>query len=347
MDKPAEVFYPLAIFDLPIAEKRLLVEILRLGKAYRVYNQTDLETLAKETLTNQGYPTNVSLRYILGSGSSEQTAIHYQTDVDLSSNAVRPTSKKKTDTMHVKWVFLYNYVMSEFRNICVVRKLTEILDKINELHSMGIATGRYETDMHLFNREFMYLDTKNADVDDRYEGVYIGFRYASTGNGMLLSAIRIYRSAVNRYVFRARVLNEDYQGRETRGLVYQLGANLYMHGFLNDWDGFEYHALHSDDRDHSILFGVMATVDRLGVPHAKQCCFIGVDIIENIGTITSRGLDSQSGVKKLRESIGNFFDGETQVKLTANRPILDLRRYISPKAIIKPRNADKHPARLA
>lgn len=315
-----ESFYPLYLFDLQSAERELLREILRDGLRFRVFEKAALEAKA-----------GFSLRYMLLPMRRNRRSSKNVRGIEVRkyTNARGPT------VTYEKWVFLYNYVMTEFRELCVVKKLDRLQEKIAKLYDLGLQSKRYENDMHLFNQRFMSLDTRNIDIDDRYlNKVYVGFRYNSNASAIVISLLSI-QATQGRYVFKAGHLDEVTE-RSTAGIAYELGQRLFLFGFLNRNHGAEYFALQPEGRQHNILFGFVATENREGVPHAKQCVFVEASRLYGLEEF---GYDYFTRPKqteaRVQEKIGDFLSGD-RVILTGD-PSLPLGRYLT-QEIVKPRN---------
>ena len=241
-------YYPLYLHDFKLAEQRLLIEILLDGMTAGVYRRTDLEKKA-----------GINLRHVIG-----------PRDQDLKKRFA--DKRGRNDVPQAVWAFLYQYVMGTFRVLCAAQELGALLVKIDRLIDMGMKSGRYDNDMHFFNRDHMFLDSRSASVDPKYQDdVYIGFRFNSAATGIVISAMRV-RETKQRNVFTAKTIG-DVTDRETRGIAYQLNPFLYLFGFLNDDAGGEFYALRPEGMENEILFGIASTVNKDGIAHTKQCCF--------------------------------------------------------------------------
>jgi hypothetical protein len=292
-------FYPLYLHDLTKIEKDLMVDILQEAKDHQLIRQSSLE----EMIQKRGI-TRSSLRYFF-------------TPRERAKASLEPSS----DVVYEKWCVLYNYIMTTFRQLCLAVDNTSLLTKIDALHKLGRDSGRYRTDMHIFNNEVMFFDTYTRIINQLYKGLYIGFRYDSGAQKILVFGFE-FHSRENRDIFTAYVLNEGFR-RDTGGIVYETSNHVYCTGFMNEVQGFETYALRTDDQNCDVLFGLMNTVSRHGVIHAKHCCMIRAEMVTGVETARRIG-----DIRDLRGKEEMFFSAPFLVRRSNSRPF-NIRRFIS------------------
>src|SRR5262249_26097081 len=138
--------------------------------------------------------------------------------------------------------------------------------------------------------------------------LYVGFRLRSNRTDLLTSALQIFKTSRDEwFAFQAK-LEDQHEDRDVKGTVFQLGSHLFLLGFLNDRQGGEYYALAADGRSHDVLYGVMATINQQGVPHAKQCCFIRASRIDGLSGL-NHDLATRSAWSDLRHQLSFLFHG--------------------------------------
>ncbi|EJN16262.1 hypothetical protein PMI42_00163 [Bradyrhizobium sp. YR681] len=301
-------FQPLEIFELTGREKNLLIEALRLGKQHGIIVQARLER-----------ELGGSLRYILNSDQIGLGAEHVE------------GKRQPVPVAYGKWVYLYDYVMNDLFEAAMKSGIDALREKIEELHDQGLKTGRYDNDLHLFNSRYLNQNTRASGFDNRSLGHYVGFRLRSNGVELITCLMQIYSSEKGgRRVFHSK-LAESHDDREVRGTVYELAGHLYLLGFLNDGHGGEYYALCPDGRSHDVLYGIMATVNHARTPHAKQCCFVRAQRIEQLD-FDPVALVSPKDWSNMQDQLEFKFGGsnlDIPIRLKGPTGLLNLRSYIS------------------
>lgn len=309
MNRPLRSLQPLDIYSISAQEKRLVIAALVLGKERGLVNQTALER-----------DFGRSFRYLLGRGTPTGKRPRTQQADDRRKREAVPIA-------YEKWVYLYRHVMNELYRRAAESGARDITDIIEDLHDAGLKTGRYDNDLHLFNSRYLNQDTLTAHIDERSLGCYFGFRLRSNKQDLITSVVNIFATKKEgRFVFHAR-LADPSDDRDVRGTAYELAGRLFLLGFLNDGYCGEYYALSADTRTRDILYGVMATVNRDGLPHAKQCCFVRAQRVNGINwrpaALTPKVWAAVSQeVRRASFSLG-------PLRLREPDEVVDLRRYIS------------------
>lgn len=329
-----EEWYPLYLHDLSDKERALIVEIFQDARTLELVEQARLESQFGETL-----------RYVLGAAKEGAATRKVETE---------PKAKRATHA-HIKWVRLYNYIMSTLHDHCETRikQLTEttrgpfeaLRSKIGRLHQLGLNSGRYDTDMHLFNKFHMDLDSQDTELDPALEEeAYLGFRYHSTGGDIIVTLMRIapatpYSGKVGedtsrqRRVFEAHVLDKGVS-RTTRGLAYKPGNFVYLFGFLDTDNGAEFFSLRSGDNERTVMVGIVNTIDKDGNPHAKQCLFVKLSEFYPQGAFDTQPRIKDAVIAKLVEDKSRWLerreDGEWFIHRYDGKPIIRLSVYLSP-----------------
>jgi len=310
---------PLEIYALSNEEKAILVQVLVLAKRHRLIRQNELERVVGDR----------SLRYVVGKASQTRAQIEARFRAGATPKSTR------VEIAYEKWVLLYRHVMGPLLALAAAKNASEVLALIEELQQAGIESGRYDNDMHLFNARYLNQDTRRVSIDYRSIGLYIGFRLRSNRTDLLPSALQIFKTTTGeRYAFQAR-LEDQHDDRDVKGTVFQLGSHLFLLGFLNAGEGGEYYALAADGRSHDVLYGVMATINQQGVPHAKQCCFIRAARIDGLTGLRDE-LATRSAWLDLRHQLSFLFHGtnlDVPVRLVNPPGVVNLRRYISEEMV--------------
>jgi hypothetical protein len=305
-------FYPLYLEDLTVEERQQLQKILFKARESRLFTQGELEEKAKKDL-RLGKREAFSLR-----------------------NFVDPKAKKlsvgkRLDAPHRKWVFLYNYTMTDLRELCLHYGEKQILAMIGELYDMGLRSGRYRNDMHLFNAEYLNLKSWVEQVEERFrKGAYIGFRYNSHMNGLVISLLTIAEER-GRCVFNS-ILLHGAGDRATRGFVYQRGTQVYLFGFLSDDVHAEFYSLAPEDRYANTLNGLMSTVSNSGQMHAKQCFFVRMGALYGMEGMEVR-LKSEQGIRSLSNRL-RFLDAKQQRIRRSDGSSIPISRYLQNERVV-------------
>ncbi|MEQ1811697.1 MAG: hypothetical protein ABL889_17340 [Terricaulis sp.] len=247
-----EDYYPLYAHDFSSAERKLLLEILALAKRRKRFVQSAL-----------GARAGLNLHHVIPKSPPKKGAA--------------PAIGARERTSHASWVYLYNYVMQTLRGVCLAHgnEDGDLIKMIDRLHDLGLKSGRYETDMHLFNREALAIDLRGHSVDESFlDGAYALFRRRSDENTILVSALELWKHK-DRTVFKHRTVSHGEQ-RLTSGLAYELHHHLQLFGFMNEGKEGEFITLHGPEGRKDYLCGVMQTASTRGIYHSKQCCAVRI-----------------------------------------------------------------------
>ena len=336
----AESFYPLYLHDLTQAEKKLLVEIFLAATTSTKKKRSRLSVASRRSLMTVKALEDQA-RKDLNLDKGESFSLRSLLSGEFAAG-------RQLDVPYQKWVFLYNYAMGGFREVCKAHDDKALLVMIDNLHKLSKKSGRYDRDVHLLNAEYLNFRSWEKKADARLSnGPYIGFRYSSTLENKVVSVLNI-RNEDGRLVFTCHALRGTEE-RESRGYVYEPRAQVHLFGLLGDDFHAEFYSLIVDDPNADVLHGIISTISSTGQLHAKQCFFVRMGTIKKLEDMAKTFQTDKSGqptkgaLQRLGNAVEQIFEGEA-IRRT-NARLLPLSRYLNSEFNLKPKDAGEATAK--
>lgn len=299
---------PLSIYEISALEKRAVGGVLAEVVNCRWKSRSELEDMLRVG----------SLRYI----------------IEPSDRSGGSRTLKKVDVRYGKWVKIYNFIMQKLLPEAQIQQVKPVLAKLHRLHKLGMESGRYANDLHVFNSQFLNQDTSRVSIDQRYAkgGAYVVFRMSSDKQRILAGMLRISQEETSkRFVFES-IVGHGNTDRHARGTVYDLNGDLTLLGFLKEGQGVEHYTLRTVEADtKDILHGIMTTTGSENRPHSKQCCLVrakrinAIQISESVFGMAK----AWTAVKQELEEEFSSRSNQGPIELRNKFRTLDLRQYIS------------------